>query len=115
MYIQSYFSPINKSKIFSCIHQNIKSIRKNFNLFLVYLHNLNIIDDVIIEPETWIVFDNPILEFQYTKLILIVTKLIGHDGISIYVHNRITIKPVNCNMFTADVLLQQYLILNNLV
>lgn len=54
-------SDVLNSSIFDChindiviIHQNIRSVRKNFDNFLLVLQNINRIPDIIILSEIWI-------------------------------------------------------------
>ena len=39
---------------FSVVHQNIRSVRKNFDVFLAYLASLNHLPDLIFLSEIWI-------------------------------------------------------------
>lgn len=98
------------------IHQNIRSLRKNFNLFLGYLESFECDIDVIVLTETWI-FDEEKDYFHIpTYSAFFNCNLVNRSGgIVVYVNNRIKASLVDCVMNTADVLLLNISFNNNLV
>lgn len=102
---QSFF-PLNNSNNLSLIHQNIRSLRKNFDLFLVGLQQLERHVDIIILSETWI-FNEESKHYEipnYTSYFNC-NENYRSGGIVIFVSNRLKVNLIECKMKSADVIL----------
>lgn len=80
----------DRRNLLNVLHMNIRSMRKNFDQFLLYMGNGEIEHDVIVLTETWIEhdyeFDFCLDQYEVLKRNSVYTK---SDGLCIFIKKKI--------------------------
>lgn len=100
-----FYKPRNNEKSLSFIYANIRSMRSNFNQFIIEINQLKEKIHFIILVEIWIGKDEVSLYNipGYTSF-----SCCNEDyragGVICYVSNELSVRPLDVNMMTADIL-----------
>jgi exonuclease III len=83
---------LNNVTGFVVLHQNIRSLRENFDLFLSELSTVKRLPDVIVLSEIWIKeSEKQLYVIENYTLYVKTNELFRAGGIAIYVHNRVVV------------------------
>lgn len=78
---------IDNHKKFTLLHNNIRSISKNFDNFQTMVHQINTTLDCIILSETWRIYDTNLFYFEGYETIYNKGDLNQNDGVIVFLKN----------------------------
>lgn len=101
---QTFFHSHKESLIF--VHQNIRSLRKNFDSFLAHFYYLNVDIDIVVLSEIWI-FDDEKYNYKIPNYnsFFCCNDNYRSGGIAIFIKDTLDVKVIDCKMQSSDILL----------
>lgn len=98
---------INNNNISNCfcVHQNIRSVRKNFNYFLAQIETLKLFPVVIILSEIWIYdYESSLFNIPGYQLFTNCNNSYASGGVAVFVKNEYFCISTNLALTSADII-----------